>query len=40
MSSRFRLAQAFVVIVMLAALGDPSVISAQSQHRFPSDQGR
>ena len=39
MSSRFRIARAFVVIVMLAALGAPSVISAQGQHRFPSDQG-
>jgi len=39
MSSRFRLVRAVVVIVMLAALVAPSVLSAQGQHRFPSDQG-
>ncbi len=39
MSSIFRIARAFVVIVMLVALGALSVIPAQGQHRFPSDQG-
>ena len=39
MSSRFRLARALVVIVMMAALGALGVISAQGQRRFPSDPG-
>ncbi len=39
MSSSFRIAPAFAVIVMLAALGAHSVVSAQVQHRNPSDLG-
>jgi len=39
MSPRFHLSRACAVIMMLLALGAPRVISAQGQHRLPSEQG-